>query len=195
MKGRDYAGSIAFVGEEALLIGDGMQLKRIEVENGSVQRTYPVQYDITHLVTDRAGKLAAIDSLKRFAVIDLSSGNEIFHREFEEWSERRFCFSTDGGHLIYVANHREVECLSIPSGEIVWKKTIDGAQLGSFISDDERLILGSYMNVLVLDASTGSEILSIPAHEDIIQSVFLSPDGKNLLTVGLDNQIHVSNLP
>ncbi len=151
--------------------------------------------NISHLAADRSGKFALVDSLNRFAVIDLISGEELFHRALEAWSDRRFCFSTDGGRLIYMSNHRDVECLSIPSGEIAWKKTIEGARLGTFTLDDQRLILGNYLNVLVLDASTGSELLSLPAHEDLIQSVSVSPDNKYLVTVGLDNEIHVSGLP
>jgi len=195
LKVRDYEGRIAFCGDKELLIGDGRELKRIAMKNGTVQRTYAVKYDISELSADRAGKFAVVDSLKRFAVVDLTSGEELFHRTLEKWSERSFCFSTNGSRLIYVSSHREVECLSIPSGEIAWTKTIEGAQLGTFTLDDQRLILGSYLNVLVLDASTGSEILSLPAHEDLIQSVSLSPDNKYLVTVGLDNEIHVNGLP
>ncbi len=195
LKDQNTKGAIAFLNEEELLIGAGKSLERMSCADGNVVQTYPVMYEIVGLAADRSGKLVAIETSGDFCVLEIASAKRLCERKFDSWGQRDFCFNSTGSRLIFVTDRGDIECLSISSGETIWKNAIQGAKLGQFTSDDQRLVIANYFNVLILDANDGSTVLSIQNHNDLIQSVFLSFDGKHLLTVGLDNQIVVESLP
>lgn len=189
-----YPASVAFIGDDNLLVGGRKELQRWDLKSKSKVRSYPIEDIVGEVECDALGKWAVVDSNATFHILDLETGEIVYKRKFEKWSVRRYFFNNSGTQVIFLSHYQTMECIDVPSGKTIWQRTIPVSQSACFTSDDRRLLIGSSFDVQVLNSRDGSTILSVPVHDDLVRSVYLSPNDKQLLTIGMDNRINVFNV-
>ena len=106
-------------------------------------------------------------------------------------------FSPDGRELATINFMGDGNVWNVESGQSL--VDLAGVQNGgyslAFNPDGTLLAAGSNGGVVILDASSGLPLLSLPGHHSLVVRATFSPDGRTLATACLDGTVRVYAVP
>jgi len=145
------------------------------------------------------GRRLATSSLRRdggqkqaeIKIWDTHTGKELFTYELKDAAIWGLTFSSDGKRLAGAGNGVKVwdtetgrELLSLAGGG--WKP--------AFSSDGKQLASGSKdKTVEIFDSQTGTRVLSLVGHSEVVASVAYSQDGQRLASASYDGTVKIWN--
>ena len=204
---RSLAGTVLHEGPDAVVLGDGVRLVRMNIQTGAVERTFePLRNDLLgygmvrssadgHLVA----QLGSITAAERpsgvtgvFGVFDTGTGARMVSPIVLPWLASDAAFSPDESQLAVVGGTLgETLIYSVPDGRLV--ATIPGESpqpelpesipAGSVAyAPDGRLFIGAPLGDLrIVDPATDKIIRSFPEEELASRSLYFGADGAVLL--------------
>ena len=217
---RSLRGTVLADGPDAVVLGDGVRLTRIDIHTGTVKRTFePLRadlrgFDLVRSSTDgrrvaEFGNIASPQSSTEltgvFGIYDTDTGERLVPPIVLPWMPNDAAFSPDGTHLAVVGGRfGEALLYSVPGGRLL--ATLPPESFGPTLSPDSltgsvayapdgRLFIGSEVGDLrVLDPETFKVVERIPEPDRLASDALTSsPDGSVLLTInGSDG--HVSRI-
>jgi serine/threonine protein kinase/DNA-binding SARP family transcriptional activator/WD40 repeat protein len=217
---RSLRGSVLADGPDAVVLGDGVRLIRIDIHTGAVKRTFePLRddlrgFDLVRSSTDgrrvaEFGNIASPQSSTEltgvFGIYDAETGERVVPPIVLPWMPNDAAFSPDGTHLAVVGGRfGEALLYSVQGGRLL--ATLPPESFGPTLSPDSltgsvayapdgRLFIGSEVGDLrVLDPETFKVVERIPEPDRLASDALTSsPDGSVLLTInGSDG--HVSRI-
>src|SRR5262249_43544289 len=103
-------------------------------------------------------------------------------------------FSPDGSRLAASLVGGPVQILDARDGKII--TTLDSEsqeedRAVAFSPDGTRLAAASRFDVIVWEVASGRKLLTLSGHTDVVHAVAFSPDGRQIITGGLDRKVIV----
>ncbi len=217
---RSLRGTVLGDGPDAVVLGDGVRLTRIDIHTGAVKRTFePLRDDLRgfdmvrssadgHLVA-QFGNIASTDQPSGvtgvIGIYNTDTGQLVVPPIVLPWLPNDATFSPDGKRLVVIGGPLgEAQVYSVPEG--LRLATLPGGSLQRVTSDtfstgsvayapDGRLFIGSELGDLrVVDPETYKVVQSFPERARLAnRSLTFSPDGSLLLAIGGDVD-HVSRI-
>ncbi|PCH43318.1 WD40 repeat-like protein, partial [Wolfiporia cocos MD-104 SS10] len=93
--------------------------------------------------------------------------------------------SSNGAWLVSGSEDATVKCWSMPNGsDLIWTATVEsGVAAVSFFSHSQLVAVGLFSGkILILNASTGSQIHQLQGHQGCVQSLVFTHGGQTLVS-------------
>ena len=104
--------------------------------------------------------------------------------------------SPDGTRLATTTYEFCMEMINLETGELLYRSECGQAFSLDFNGDGSMFTTGNEDGTLhFLDTATGKQLATIPAHKSQITRINYHPDGTRIVTVGLDDAVHIFGIP
>ncbi len=131
----------------------------------------------------------------QLATVDAHSGAEQRWQPFSEriaWAHP----DSDGGSIVLRLHSGEIARFDVARGELVWVAPFAETGDCAWSHDGERVFAtGNSGDLVVLDASSGEVLATLPGARVADKRVLASPDGGAVATVGIDNRVRIWRAP
>ncbi len=104
--------------------------------------------------------------------------------------------SPDGTKLATTTYECCMDMIDLQTGELIYRSECGQAFTLDFNKDGSIFTTGNQDGTLhFLDTATGAQLGTIPAHDSQITRIKYHPDGSRIVTVGLDDTVHIFGIP
>lgn len=104
--------------------------------------------------------------------------------------------SPDGTRLATTTYECCMDMIDLATGALLYRSECGQAFSLDFNGDGSMFTTGNEDGTLhFLDTATGSQLATIPAHDSQITRINYHPDGTRIVTVGLDDAVHIFGIP
>lgn len=181
---RTLHGTVLADGPDAVVLGDGVRLSRIDIDTGAVRRTFePLRDDLLgagmvrsngdgHLVAqfgDIATTQAPNNVTGVFGIYDTDTGALVVPPIVLPWMWNAAAFSPDGTQLAVVGSvHGDAQVYSVPGGQVLAAIPEESLQAADHptgavaYAPDGRLFIGSGSDLRVVDPKTYQVVQRFP---------------------------------
>ena len=136
--------------------------------------------------------LAAATDAGLMRLIDLRTGESSEFRFADREIYTSLVFSPDGSLLAGADSRHRLHVWDVRARKELWSCDAHTATIQSisFSSKGDRIATASLdRTAKVFDSATGCETVTLRGHMRGVYKALFTPDGKNVITVGMDNQI------
>lgn len=104
--------------------------------------------------------------------------------------------NSDGGSIVLRLHSGEIARFDVARGELVWVAPFTEAGDCAWSHDGERVFAtGNRGDLVVLDASSGEVLATLPGARVADERLLVSTDGDAVATVGIDNRVRIWRAP
>ncbi len=164
-----------------------------DAESGKTVRVLQHDGEVGELAVSPDGRWIASGGARTPLYLwDAQTGQQQWTRPGHTNEIDALAFSPDGRFLVSGDNAGTLMCWTIPEGEQRWSNATRELRMycAIFTREGQRVLTGGKEKISIFDAATGQLIMSWKAHgnSSSIFSLDLSPDGRNLLSVGVSDK-------